>query len=132
MSVHNSFLPAPSWMEFQTNDTALDVSGSWAAPGTEHRSIDEDTGNGYGNKLQNPTACALAENQTATTAAGNPRQQIKWGIEISMSVMHYHFKVTNFENDMTSCHTKMYELFKIENPNVAVIEEHVADQHKTL
>jgi len=49
-------------MEFHTNDKALDVSGSWAAPGTGHRPTEEDTGNGYGNKLQNPTACALAEN----------------------------------------------------------------------
>jgi hypothetical protein len=64
-------------MEFQTNNTALDVSESWAAPGTGHRPNDEDNGNGYGNKPQNPTACALAENQTATTAAGNQRQQIK-------------------------------------------------------
>jgi len=44
-----------------------------------------------------------------------------------MSVMCYHFKVINFENDMTSYHT-MHELFKTENPNVAVIEERVADQ----
>jgi len=58
-------------MEFQTNNTALDVSGSWAAPGTGHRPNEEDNGNGYGNKLQNATACASAENQTATTAAGN-------------------------------------------------------------
>lgn len=49
-----------------------------------------------------------------------------------MSVMCYHFKVTNFENDMTSYHTKVHELFKTENPNVAVIEERVADQQKTL
>jgi len=132
VSVHNSFLPAPSWMEFQKNDTALDVSGSWAVPGTGHWPTEEDTAKGYGNKPQNPTACALAEHQTATTAAGNPRQQIKWGIEISMSVMHYHFKVTIFKNDMTSYHTKMYKLFKIENPNVAVTEECVADQHRTL
>jgi len=48
-----------------------------------------------------------------------------------MSIMRYHFKVTNFENDMTLYHTKMYELFKIENPNVAVIEQRVADQHRT-
>jgi len=81
---------------------------------------------------KNPTACTLAENQTATTAAGNPRQQIKWGIETNMSVMRYHFKVTDFENDMTSYHTKMYEQFKIENPNVAVTEQCVADQHRTI
>jgi hypothetical protein len=45
---------------------------------------------------KNPTACALAENQTAITAAGNPRHQIKWGIETNMSVMCYHFKANIF------------------------------------
>jgi hypothetical protein len=76
-------------MEFQTNDTALDVSGSWAVPGTGYQPTEEDNGNGYGNKLQNPTACALAENQAATSAVGNLRPQIKWRTEISVSVMHY-------------------------------------------
>lgn len=33
---------------------------------------------------------------------------------------------------MTLYHTKMYELFKIENPNVAVTEQCVADQHRTI
>jgi hypothetical protein len=47
--------------------------------------------------------------------------------------------VINFENDMTSYHTKMYKLFKIENPNVAVTKQYVAvtkqyvaDQHRTI
>ena len=61
-------------MEFQTNNTGLDVSGSWVVPGTGYRPADEDSGNGYGTKLQNPTVCALAQNQTAITAARNPRQ----------------------------------------------------------
>ena len=33
---------------------------------------------------------------------------------------------------MTVYDTKMYELVKIENPNVAVTEKHVADQHRTI
>jgi hypothetical protein len=40
--------------------------------------------------------------------------------------------VTNFENDMTSYHTKTYELFTIENPDVAITEQRVADQHRTI
>jgi hypothetical protein len=32
---------------------------------------------------------------------------------------------------MTFYHTKIYELFKIENPNIAVTEQCVADQHRT-
>ena len=49
-----------------------------------------------------------------------------------MSFMCCHFKATNFENDKTSYHTKMYEIFNIENPNVAVTEQHIADQHRTI
>ena len=43
-----------------------------------------------------------------------------------------YFKVINFKNDRTSYHTKIYELFKTENPNVAVTGHPMADQRRTI
>lgn len=43
-----------------------------------------------------------------------------------------YFKVINFKNDRTSYHTKIYELFKTENPNVVLTGHPMADQRRTI
>lgn len=115
-----------------TNYTlASDVPGNGAGPGTGCQPTDDDR-NRPGNRARNLAVSALAETDSATTAAGNPRQRMKWDMKKNMAVMRCYFKATNIESNTSAYRTSMYRLFKAEYPNLDVTEQRVADQRRTI